>query len=110
MAVRSQKLDDVLYALECCRRELGGAPAVLVSDNLKSKVIRANRFEPEINRAPEDFANYYDITVISTRSRKPKDKASVENHKLVYYRLYARLRNRQFFDMESYNVPLLLYG
>lgn len=107
MAVRSQRVDDFLYALECCLRELGGAPAVLVPDNLKSAVIKANRFEPEINRALEDFANHYGITVIPTRSRKPKDKALVENQvKLVYNRVYARLRNRQFFDIESLNQAI----
>lgn len=107
MAVRSQRVDDFLYALECCLRELGGAPAVLVPDNLKSAVIKANRFEPEINRALDDFANHYGITVIPTRSRKPKDKALVENQvKLVYNRVYARLRNRQFFDIESLNLAI----
>jgi hypothetical protein len=107
MAVRSQRVDDFLHALECCLRELGGAPAVLVPDNLKSAVIKADRFEPEINRALEDFANHYDITVIPTRPAKPKDKALVENQvKLVYNRVYARLRNRQFFDLESLNQAI----
>lgn len=107
MAVRSQRVDDFLYALECCLRELGGAPAVLVPDNLKSAIVKANRFEPEINRALDDFANHYGITVIPTRSKKPKDKALVENQvKLVYNRVYARLRNRQFFDIESLNQAI----
>lgn len=107
MAVRSQRVDDFLHALECCLRELGGSPAVLVPDNLKSAVIKADRFEPEINRALEDFANHYDITVIPTRPAKPKDKALVENQvKLVYNRVYARLRNRQFFDLESLNQAI----
>ncbi|ALL05457.1 transposase [Pedobacter sp. PACM 27299] len=107
MAVRSQRVDDFLYALECCLREIGGAPAVLVPDNLKSAVVKTDRFEPEINRALEDFANYYSITVIPARPRKPKDKALVENQvKLVYNRVYARLRNRQFFDIESLNIAI----
>lgn len=107
MAVASQRVDDFLYALECCLRELGGAPSVLVPDNLKSAVIKADRFEPEINRALEDFANHYEITVIPTRPAKPKDKALVENQvKLVYNRVYARLRNRQFFDLESLNQAI----
>jgi transposase len=107
MAVHSQRVDDFLYALECCLREIGGAPAVLVPDNLKSAVVKADRYEPEINRALEDFANHYGITVIPTRSRRPKDKALVENQvKLVYNRVYARLRHRQFFDLESLNQAI----
>jgi len=32
--------------------------------------------------------------------RKPKDKALVENQvKLIYSRVYAKLRNQQFFDI-----------
>ena len=104
LAVPSQRIADFLYALGCCLHEIGGTPAVLVPDNLKSAVIKADRFEPEINRALEDFANHYNITVIPARPRKPKDKALVENQvKLVYSRVYAKLRNQQFFDLASLN-------
>ena len=104
LAVPSQQIADFLYALGCCLHEIGGTPAVLVPDNLKSAVIKADRFEPEINRALEDFANHYNITVIPARPRKPKDKALVENQvKLVYGRVYAKLRNQQFFDLASLN-------
>lgn len=104
MAVPSQRIADFLYALSCCLHEMGGTPAVLVPDNLKSAIVKPDRYEPEINRALEDFANHYHITVIPARPRKPKDKALVENQvKLVYNRVYARLRNRQFFDLASLN-------
>jgi hypothetical protein len=53
----------------------------------------------------EDFANHYHTTVIPARARKPKDKALVENQvKMIYTRVYARLRNQQFFDL----IPLSL--
>lgn len=107
MAVPSQRVDDFLHALECCLAEMGGTPAVLVPDNLKSAIVKTSRFEPEINRALEDFANHYQITVIPARPGKPKDKALVENQvKLVYNRVYARLRNRQFFDLGSLNQAI----
>ena len=107
IAVPSQCIADFLYALRCCINELGGTPAVLVPDNLKSAITKADRYEPEINRALEDFANHYKITVIPARVRKPKDKALVENQvKLVYNRVYARLRNRQFFDLASLNLAI----
>jgi hypothetical protein len=104
MAVRSQNISDFLYALGCCLQELGGVPQVLVPDNLKSAIVKANRYEPDVNRALEDFANHYHTTVIPARARKPKDKALVENQvKLVYSRVFAKLRNQQFFDLASLN-------
>ena len=42
LAVPSQKLEDFMYALGCCLKELGGVPQTLVPDNLKSAVIKAN--------------------------------------------------------------------
>jgi hypothetical protein len=50
----------------------------------------------------EDFVNHYDMVVIPARVAKPKDKALVENQvKLLYSRVYAKLRNLQFFDLYS---------
>lgn len=107
MAVRSQCVSDFLYALGCCLQELGGVPQVLVPDNLKAAVTKASRYEPDINRAMEDFANHYHTTVVPARARKPKDKALVENQvKLIYTRVYARLRHRQFFDLHSLNQAI----
>lgn len=107
MAVRSQNTGDFIYALSCCLHELGGVPQTLVPDNLKSAIIKANRYEPDINQAMEDFANHYGTTVTPTRARKPRDKALVENQvKLVYSRVYARLRNQQFFDLPSLNKAI----
>jgi transposase len=107
MAVRTQSVEDFIYALVCCLFALGGAPAVLVPDNLKAAIIKASRYEPDINRALEDFANHYGITVLPARVSKPKDKALVENQvKLIYSRVYARLRNRQFFSLASLNEAI----
>lgn len=104
MAVKSQGIEDFLYALKCCLEDFGGVAQVLVSDNLKSAIIRANRYEPEVNRALEDFANHYGMTILPTRTYKPKDKALVENQvKLIYTRIYARLRKETFFDLKSLN-------
>lgn len=107
MAIRSQCIADFLYALSCCLKEIGGVPQVLVPDNLKSAIIKASSYEPDVNCALEDFANHYNTTVIPTRVRKPKDKALVENQvKLIYNRVYARLRDQQFFDLNSLNLAI----
>lgn len=107
MAVPSQKIDDFIHALVCCLKALGGVPQVLVPDNLKSAVTKAHRYQPDINRALEDLANHYGMTVLPARVAKPKDKALVENQvKLVYNRVYATLRDRQFFDLASLNKAI----
>lgn len=107
MAVRSQTTEDFLYALRCCLEDIGGAPQALVPDNLKAAVIKANRYEPNINSTLEDFANHYGTTVFPARVRKPKDKALVENAvKLIYSRVYAKIRNMRFFDLHSLNEAI----
>jgi transposase len=107
MAVESQRIEDFIHALGCCLHALGGAPQVLVPDNLKSAIVKASNYEPDVNRALEDFANHYQCTVLPTRAGKPKDKALVENQvKLIYNRVYARLRKRQFFNLSSLNVAI----
>ena len=104
MVVKTQSIDDFLYALRCCLEDLGGVPEALVPDNLKSAIVKASSYEPDVNRVMEDFANHYKTTVIPARVRKPKDKALVENQvKLIYTRIYARLRDLTFFDMVSLN-------
>ena len=104
MVVRSQSVADFLYALGCCLEDMGGVPEVLVPDNLKSAIVKASPYEPDVNRAMEDFANHYKTTVIPARARKPQDKALVENQvKLTYMRIYARLRKLTFFDLPSLN-------
>ena len=107
MAVTSQKISDFLYALACCLQWLGGVPQIFVPDNLKSAIVKADRYEPTLNQALEDFGNHYQMSVVPARARKPRDKALVENQvKLIYNRVYARLRNRQFFSLEELNQAI----
>ena len=107
MAVRTQSTDDFLYALSCGLRHFGGIPKILVPDNLKASVIKADRYEPELNRVMEDFANHYGFVVCPARVRHPKDKAKVEGQvRIIYSRVYAKLRNQHFFSLEELNRAL----
>ena len=107
MAVESQKTEDFIAALQACIQQLGGVPKALVPDNLKAAVVKSDKYEPVINQVLEDFANHFGTTVIPARAGKPRDKALVENQvKLIYTRVYAKIRNRQFFDIYSLNQAI----
>lgn len=107
LAVTHQTTDELMHALNRCLRNLGGCPKLIVPDNLKAAVIKADRYEPNLNRVMEDFGNHYGVVVLPARVRKPKDKALVENQvHLVYQRVYAKLRNHTFFSLEELNQAL----
>jgi len=111
LAVRSQTIEEFIHALRTCLEYLGGVPLILVPDNLKAAIIKASRYEPDVNRALEDFCNHYNMGIIPARVAKPKDKALVENQvKLAYSRIYAKIRNMQFFDLHSLNKAIAEYN
>ena len=85
----------------------GGAPALVVCDNLKSGVTSAHRYEPETNRTYEDLAEHYGCAVLPTRVRKPKDKAKAEKGvQDVERRILAPLRHRTFFSLSELNEAI----
>lgn len=107
IAVPSQQIEDFIFALICCLIVLGGSAKVLVPDNMKTAVKKSSRYQPAINAILEDFANHYKTTIIPTRVASPRDKALVENQvKLLYNRVYAPLRNQQFFSLEELNQAI----
>jgi transposase len=107
IAVPSQKIEDFIYALMRCLEFLGGVPAALVPDNLKSAVAKPCKYEPTLSEALDQLANHYKIQVIPARPGKPKDKALVENHvRLIYQRVLAPLRNQVFFSLHDLNQAL----
>ena len=78
-----------------------------MSDNLKSAVTRASKYEPEINRSLKDFAHHYNCVVNPTRSYSPQDKALVENAvQLAYQRIYYPMREMTFFSLEDLNKEI----
>lgn len=90
----SQSTAEWLAAGVRCLEFLGGAPQVLVPDNLKAAVIKAHRFEPQLNRSYQDFAAHYSLAIVPARPYHPRDKAIAEVAVQVAERwVLARLRN-----------------
>ena len=74
---------------------------------LKSAVIRACFYEPEVNRSYAEMAAHYGTAILPARPYKPRDKAKVEAAVLLVQRwIVARLRNRQFFSLEELNAAI----
>jgi len=107
-AVASQKQPDFTEAINRALIYLNGVPKILLSDNLSSYVKKANRYEPIFTDFCIQFASHYGLELQATRVAKPKDKANVERHvAIVYNRLYAPLRDREFYSLEEINEAFL---
>jgi len=108
-ACYSQKRQDMITCLGNALGFYGGVPKAIVSDNLKSAVTRASKYEPIINRTFKDFARHHDCVINPTRSYAPQDKALVENAvRLAYQRIYYPLREMTFFCLEDLNKEIRL--
>jgi len=100
----SQKKEDFIKSTENALLFYKGVPAAIVPDNLKSAVTKSNRYEPQINKDFNDFAEHYGTTILAARAYKPKDKALAEGAvKILYRRIYSNLRKRTFFSLKELN-------
>lgn len=78
----------------------GGVPELVVPDNLRSGVAKANRYEPTLNPSYAELARHYGVAVIPARVRRPRDKAKVEQGVLLAERwILAALRKRTFYSL-----------
>ena len=106
-ATESVNQSDFIGAINESFMFFGGLPSVLLSDNLKSYVKKANRYEPTFTDLCVQFATHYGIELDATRVGKPKDKGSVERHvSITYNRIYGPLRNIEFFSLEEINAAI----
>ncbi len=106
LATPSQKQEHWIHAHCEWYEALGGVPKITVPDNLKAGVLKAGR-EPVLNPAYLDMANHYGTLILPARSRRPKDKATVEGGVLIFLRwVTARLRNRVFHSLAELNAGI----
>lgn len=106
-AVASEGLEDWIGAHVRLFSFLGGVPKVVVPDNLKAAVLKADRYDPGLNRTYAEMAEHYGTAILPARPRKPRDKAKVEVAVQVAQRwILARLRNRRFFSQAELNAAI----
>jgi len=85
----------------------GGVPKLTVPDNAKTAVVRACRYDPDLNPTYQEFAVHYGMGVVPARPYKPRDKAKVESGVQVVERwIVAALRHRKFFRLAELNQAI----
>jgi transposase len=86
----------------------GGVPKIVVPDNLKTGITKPNYYEPGVNLAYQELAEYYQFAVLPARIKKPRDKGSGENGVQNVERwVIAPLRNRKFFSVHEVNQAFI---
>jgi transposase len=85
----------------------GARPKIIVSDNLRSGVSRACRYEPDLNPTYQDYADHYDLAIIPARVAKARDKAKVESAVGIAERMIlGGLRHQSFFSLAELNAAI----
>ena len=107
IALPSQQIADFIYGINEAFLFFGGLSQVILSDNLKSYVSKADRYDPTFTQLCEQLGAHFQVDLQATRAGKPKDKGSVENAvRIAYQRIYAPLRNENFFSLEELNAAI----
>jgi transposase len=106
-ATRTQQVADFISSQVRTFEFLGGVPAVLIPDQLKTAVTHACRYEPAIQRTYQELAEHYGTTVLPARPAHPRDKAKAEvSVQIVQRCILARLRHQVFFSLAALNARI----
>jgi transposase len=106
-ATRDQQLESWLRAHQHAFEYWHGVPKLVVPDNTKTGVIRACRYDPDLNPTYQNFALHHGFGVLPARPYKPRDKAVVECAVGIAQRwIVAALRHHQFFSLEEANTAI----
>lgn len=102
----SQTVPDWLHAHVDMFAHFGGAPQILVPDNLKSAITKVGS-PPVVQRNYLELAEHYGSAVLAARPYRPKDKSKAEGSVLLVQRAFLPLlRHHTFFSIEELNVAL----
>jgi transposase len=104
-AIYRQTTDGFIGCLENAFRHFNGVPAVLVLDNLKAAVTKADWFDPDLNPKIVSFASHYGIAILPTRPAAPREKGKIESG--IKYVKNNALKGRIFRSLADLNRFLL---
>lgn len=103
--VYRQTTDNLIRCLENAFWHFGGVPKTLVPDNLKAAVIKADRYDPDLNPKLRSFCEHYGTVLLPTRPRTPRHKGKVERG--IDYVQENALKGRTFSNLVEQNDHLL---
>ncbi|MEB3065762.1 IS21 family transposase [[Mycobacterium] zoologicum] len=96
-------IDAHVHAFEA----FGGVARLLVPDNLRTGVSKADRYEPALNAAYARMAEHYGTAIIPARVKRPRDKPVAEGSvRFVANQVAAVLRNRRFVGLAELNEAI----
>lgn len=108
-AFADEKLDSWLTAHIHAYAFFGGSARILRPDNLKTGVTKSDKYDPEINSAYRELAEYYGAFVSPARVRKPKDKPTVEGTVgMLTTHIIAAVRNTEYHSLKDINKDIFL--
>lgn len=106
-ATPRQSTEDWIGAQVLALEFFGGVTRLIVPDQTRALIKTPGRYDPEPNRAYEEFARHYGCAVLAARPAHPRDKPKVEGSVLLVQRwILARLRNRRFFSLADLNLAI----
>jgi len=83
-------------------RRLGGAPHVVVLDNLKEGVLTSDNYEPVLNPLYRDLLAHYGVTALPCRVRHPDRKGKVESGIAYAQNKLKHLRFESLEEAQAY--------
>lgn len=102
--VWSQDVETFLGCHEDAFNAFGGVPKIVKIDNLKSGVLKAHLYEPELNPNYQSFSEHYGFVILPCRVRTPEHKGKVESG--VKYTQNNALQGKRFDSLEKQNAYL----
>ncbi len=99
-----QDIETFIRCHENAFRFFGGIPKLIRIDNLKSGVLVAHLYEPELNPQYLAFSVHYGFVIVPCRVRTPEHKGIVESG--VKYTQNNALKGKQFDSLEEQNSYL----
>jgi transposase len=107
-AVHTQRTIDFAYCINQMLRFYGAVPKTILCDNLKTAVVRSDKYEPQFTQLCYQLSEHYQTTFSATRPYEPRDKAMVEKSvNIVYNHIYGPLRNETFYSIEELNKAMM---
>jgi len=102
--VWSQDVETFIRCHEHAFTHFGGVPKVIKIDNLKSGVLHAHLYEPELNPHYYAFSQHYQFVILPCKVATPQHKGKVESG--VKYVQNNALKGKEFAELEDQSAYL----